>query len=48
MSIPHAPVLTQVLNEAADIAQSTNQTLTTGHVLLAFFTVHNAAERLLR
>ena len=48
MAIPHAPVLTQVLNEAADIAQATSQTLGTGHLLLAFFTVHNAAERLLR
>lgn len=48
MSIPHAPVLTQVLNEATDIARATDQALTSGHVLLAFFTVHNAAERLLK
>ena len=48
MPIPHAPVLTQVLNEATDIARATEQALTTGHVLLALFTVNNAAERLLR
>lgn len=48
MSLPHAPVLTQVLNEASDIAQATEQVLTTGHILLAFFTVHNTAARFLK
>jgi len=48
MSLPHAPVLTQVLNEASDIALATEQVLTTGHVLLAFFTVHNTAARFLK
>ena len=48
MSLPHAPVLTQVLNEASDIAQATDQALTTGHILLAFFTVHNTAARFLK
>ncbi|MDP6927504.1 MAG: Clp protease N-terminal domain-containing protein, partial [Rhodospirillales bacterium] len=48
MSLPHAPVLTQVLNEASDIAMATDQVLTTGHILLAFFTVHNSAARFLK
>ena len=48
MSLPHAPVLTQVINEASDIAKATEQTLTTGHILLAFFTVHNSAGRFLK
>jgi ATP-dependent Clp protease ATP-binding subunit ClpC len=48
MSLPHATVLTQVLNEASDIAQATDQVLTSGHVLLAFFTVHNSAARFLK
>jgi ATP-dependent Clp protease ATP-binding subunit ClpC len=48
MSVPHAPVLAQVLSEAKDIAEATEQKLTSGHVLLALFTVRNAAETLLR
>ena len=48
MPLPHAPVLTQVINEASDIAKATEQTLTTGHILLAFFTVHNTAGRFLK
>ena len=40
--------LAQVLAEAADIAQSVNQKLTSAHQLLAFFTVPNRAEILLR
>ncbi len=48
MSVPHAPALAQVLHEAKDIAEATEQKLTSGHVLLALFTVKNAAEVLLR
>ena len=40
--------LLQVLGEAEDIAQSVNQPLTSAHQLLAFFTVPNRAEILLR
>ncbi len=40
--------LMQVLSEAEDIAQSVNQPLTSAHQLLAFFTVPNRAEILLR
>ncbi len=40
--------LAQVLAEAADIAASVNQKLTSAHHLLAFFTVPNRAEILLR
>jgi ATP-dependent Clp protease ATP-binding subunit ClpC len=40
--------LAQVLAEAADIAASVNQKLTSAHQLLAFFTVPNRAEILLR
>jgi ATP-dependent Clp protease ATP-binding subunit ClpC len=40
--------LAQVLAEAADIAVSVNQKLTSAHHLLAFFTVPNRAEILLR
>jgi ATP-dependent Clp protease ATP-binding subunit ClpC len=40
--------LLQVLSEAEDIAQSVNQPLTSAHQLLAFFTVPNRAEILLR
>ena len=38
----------QVLNEAADIAQSVSQDLTTAHLLLALFTVENRAQLLLK
>ena len=40
--------LAHVLAEAEDIARSVNQKLTTAHQLLAFFTVPNRAELLLR
>src|SRR5512133_3963413 len=40
--------LAQVLSEAADIAASVNQKLTSAHQLLAFFTVPNRAEILLK
>jgi ATP-dependent Clp protease ATP-binding subunit ClpC len=40
--------LLQVLSEAEDIARSVNQKLTSAHQLLAFFTVPNRAEVLLR
>src|SRR5512141_3333270 len=40
--------LAQVLAEAADIAASVNQRLTSAHQLLAFFTVPNRAEILLK
>src|SRR5512134_2916147 len=40
--------LAHVLAEAADIAASVNQKLTSAHQLLAFFTVPNRAEILLR
>ncbi|HTP30056.1 MAG TPA: ATP-dependent Clp protease ATP-binding subunit [Anaeromyxobacteraceae bacterium] len=40
--------LAQVLAEADDIARSVNQKLTSAHQLLAFFTVPNRAELLLR
>jgi ATP-dependent Clp protease ATP-binding subunit ClpC len=40
--------LAQVLAEAEDIARSVNQKLTSAHQLLAFFTVPNRAEILLR
>ncbi len=49
--MPHAiesMELAQVLAEAADIAASVNQKLTSAHQLLAFFTVSNRAEILLR
>jgi len=40
--------LAQVLSEAEDIARSVNQKLTSAHQLLAFFTVPNRAEILLK
>ncbi len=49
--MPHAiesMELAHVLAEAADIASSVNQKLTSAHQLLAFFTVPNRAEILLR
>ena len=46
--IPHAPILTQILNEASDIASHTAPRLTSGHVLFAMFTVDNSAQHLLR
>ena len=49
--MPHAiesMELAQVLAEAEDIARNVNQKLTSAHQLLAFFTVPNRAEVLLR
>src|SRR6266702_5800799 len=49
--MPHvieSMALAQVLAEAEDIARSVNQKLTSAHQLLAFFTVPNRAELLLR
>jgi ATP-dependent Clp protease ATP-binding subunit ClpC len=49
--MPHAipsMELAQVLAEAEDIARSVNQKLTSAHQLLAFFTVPNRAEILLK
>ena len=43
-----SPDLAQVLAEAADIAQSVAQPLTSAHLLLALFTVPNPAEALLK
>jgi len=40
--------LARVLSEAKDIAEATEQKLTTGHVLLALFTVENEAQAVLR
>lgn len=40
--------LLKVLNEAQDIAEANGQTVTSLHILLAFFTSRNPAERLLR
>jgi ATP-dependent Clp protease ATP-binding subunit ClpC len=40
--------LLQVQSEAEDIARSVNQPLTSAHQLLAFFTVPNRAELLLK
>src|SRR5258708_35851344 len=47
-SMPHAPALSRSLREAEDIARATGQRATTAHLLLAFFTVKNHADRLLR
>ena len=43
MSLPRSPELQAVLHQAEDIARKTNQSLTSGHVLLALFTVSNQA-----
>jgi ATP-dependent Clp protease ATP-binding subunit ClpC len=48
MSIPHTPALRRVLEEAKEIADATDQRLTSAHVLLAFFTIENAAQDMLR
>ncbi|MFO0728342.1 MAG: ATP-dependent Clp protease ATP-binding subunit [Myxococcota bacterium] len=47
MSMPSAAELSRVLEEARDIADATEQRLTSAHVLLAFFTIENGAGRLL-
>jgi ATP-dependent Clp protease ATP-binding subunit ClpC len=46
--MPQAPALSKSLREAEDIARATGQRATTAHLILAFFTVKNHAERLLR
>ena len=48
MSLPLSPALAQVFEEARDISQSISQSTSSVHLLLAFFTVPNAAEILLR
>ncbi len=47
-SVIESMELVQVLAEAEDIARNVNQKLTSAHQLLAFFTVPNRAELLLR
>ena len=46
--VPLSPVLRHVLEEAREIAEATQQPVTSQHVLLAFFVSRNPAERLLR
>lgn len=46
--VPLSPVLRHVLEEAREIAEATDKPVTSAHVLLAFFTSRNPAERLLR
>jgi len=48
MSLPFSPVLAQVFEEARDISQSVGQATSSAHLLLAFFTVPNSAEILLK
>jgi ATP-dependent Clp protease ATP-binding subunit ClpC len=48
MAIIDSMELAQVLAEAEDIARNVHQRLTSAHQLLAFFTVPNRAEMLLR
>ena len=48
MPVIESMELAQVLAEAEDIARNVHQRLTSAHVLLAFFTVPNRAEMLLR
>ncbi len=47
-ALSYAPTLARVLHEADDIAQATGRRVGSYHVLLAFFTTRNQAERLLR
>ncbi|MCA9550203.1 MAG: ATP-dependent Clp protease ATP-binding subunit [Myxococcales bacterium] len=47
-ALSYAPALDHVLHEANDIAQATGRRVGSYHVLLAFFTTRNQAERLLR
>ena len=47
MPMSKAPELSRVLEEARDIAEATDQRLTSAHVLLAFFTIENGAGQLL-
>ncbi|MFH1811193.1 MAG: ATP-dependent Clp protease ATP-binding subunit [Pseudomonadota bacterium] len=48
MTLPLSPALAQVFEEARDISQSVNQSTSSVHLLLAFFTVPNSAEILLK
>jgi ATP-dependent Clp protease ATP-binding subunit ClpC len=48
MTLHASTELRQVFAEAEDIATQVNQTLTSAHLLLALFTVHNRAEILLK
>ena len=48
MQIPQSNDLAHALHEAKDIAEATDQPLTTAHLLLAFFTAKNRAEIMLR
>jgi ATP-dependent Clp protease ATP-binding subunit ClpC len=45
--VPASIELTQVLDEAKDIAEQSGNTLSSGHVLLALFTVTNRAQAIL-
>jgi ATP-dependent Clp protease ATP-binding subunit ClpC len=47
-NVPASIELTQVLDEAKDIAEQSGRTLSSGHVLLALFTVTNRAQALLQ
>jgi ATP-dependent Clp protease ATP-binding subunit ClpC len=47
-ALSYAPALAHVLHEADDIARETSRRVASYHVLLAFFTTRNQAERLLR
>ena len=47
-ALSYAAALSHVLHEADDIAQATGRRVGSYHVLLAFFTTRNQAERLLR
>jgi ATP-dependent Clp protease ATP-binding subunit ClpC len=47
MRLPYSTELAAVLSEAKDIADATDQRLTSAHVLLAIFTVENPAATLL-
>lgn len=47
-ALSYAPTLARVLHEADDIARATGRRVGSYHVLLAFFTTRNQAERLLR
>lgn len=48
MNLPLSPVLARVFEEARDISQSIGQSTSSVHLLLAFFTVPNSAEILLK
>ncbi|MBN2361293.1 MAG: ATP-dependent Clp protease ATP-binding subunit [Deltaproteobacteria bacterium] len=48
MTLPLSPALAQVFEEARDISHSVGQSTSSAHLLLAFFTVPNSAEILLK